>query len=81
MGGSELRRTIGPTGDVRRGSEIFQPSSCEEDIIHCQIKRMFEQMSAGDRGFKRFCQVRLLGSPRKLESGWLFLKRSTLKAV
>ena len=33
---------------------------------------MFEQMSAGDRSFKRFCQVRLLGSPRKLGIGLAF---------
>ena len=57
------------------GSEIFQPSRCEEDIVKCQIKRMFEQMSPGDRSFKRFCPVRLLGSPRKLESGWRFLHK------
>jgi integrase len=42
-------------------------SRCEEDV-KCQIKHMFEQRSLGDRFFKRFCQVRLLESPRKTVS-------------
>ena len=75
-----IRHTVS-SGRLLASSEIFQPSRCEEDIVKCQNRRMFEQMSPGDRSFKGFCQVRLLGSPRKLELGWRFLTRGTPKAV